>query len=145
MYPNTKGGDIMESERTIYVDVDGTLLGSGLDDAFKAKIDEIGIKEAISWYDNVTVDNLPINFELMEEIKALRAQGWHFVIYTNRGSKQVGMTRDNLGAYWHLFDTAIFTEGKKSKMFADYELWDNEARYADKCKSFRLIEFASAP
>lgn len=133
----------MDTE-TIYVDVDGTLLGSDLDNMFKAKIEEIGLADAIKWYDStVDVNNLPINFELLDEIAHLKEAGWHFVIYTNRGSKQVGMTKDNLGVYWQLFDDAIFTEGKKSKMFADGILWDNESRYADKCKSFRLIEFAS--
>jgi hypothetical protein len=134
---------ITTTNQVVYVDVDGTLLSSGLDNAFKAKIGEVGIELAIQWYDTITTyDSLYINYELIAEIYVRHNNGEHFVIYTNRGSKQLEMTKANLGRYWHLFDDAIFTEGKKSKMFADGELWDNEARYSDKAVSFRLVEFA---
>lgn len=125
----------------IYVDVDGTLLSREHDVMFAHKIAEVGLADAIAWYDSAYQDRLSINYELIAEIYALKAMGVHFVIYTNRGVNQVEMTKRNLGRYWHLFDDHIFTEGKKSKMYVDGTLWDNEARYSKNAKALRLISF----
>lgn len=125
----------------IYVDVDGTLLSEELDLKFKKSINDIGFEETMKWYNDCHVNNLVINMELIKELITLKEEGNELILWTNRGSKQTGMTKENLGVYWHLFSTHEFHAGSKGKCVLDGIVYDNEDKYLTCGKEGKLIKF----
>lgn len=111
----------------LYVDVDGTILSSELDEMFKEKIEEDGLLPAINWYDNFYKDDLTFNTHIIEWVLSMKYDmNYELVLWTNRGSNQIEMTKKNLGDLWYEFEDHLFYEGKKSKCSVDGIVVDNE-------------------
>jgi hydroxymethylpyrimidine pyrophosphatase-like HAD family hydrolase len=108
---------------TIYVDMDGTLLDGSHDAKF------IASGYDLTWYDAQYVDGLAVNFRLVEVLVKLRARGHKLVLWTNRGHKQIAMTRANLGGLWFLFEEHQFHAGQKFGTNMDGYTIDNETKY----------------
>ena len=125
----------------IYVDVDGTLVNAELDNKFKMSINEIGFEETMKWYDECNVDNLSINMDLVNELIKLKEEGNELILWTNRGSKQVEMTKRNLGIYWYMFSSYEFHSGSKGKCVLDGMVYDNEEKYLSCGTSSKLIKY----
>jgi histidinol phosphatase-like enzyme len=114
-------GDTMKT--TIYVDMDGTLLHGELDRLYTASGYDI------HWYDQQYIDHLAINYKLVRVLKKLKRRGHRLVLWTNRGTIQIEMTRANLGELWHLFDDHQFHGGKKRGTNVGGYTIDNEVKY----------------
>ena len=113
----------------IYVDIDGTLLDGSLDVEFKSKVEEIGIEDAIRWYDSLHVSNLSINMALVGELKQARDMGCIIIGWTNRSLMQRTMTEANLASILHMFDHIEYHAGGKGKYKVDGIVVDNEEKY----------------
>lgn len=110
-------------KKTIYVDMDGTLLHGELDRLY------IAMGKDMNWYNQQYVDNLAINYRLVRVLKKLKKRGHKLVLWTNRGEKQIGMTNANLGELWHLFDEHQFHNGMKYGTNIGGYTFDNEGKY----------------
>lgn len=126
---------------TFYIDFDGTIASSRHDNEFKERISKQGFEEAIRWYDSVEVDDLVLNYDLLNKLEEMKKTGARLILWTNRGDNQIGMTKRNLGDYIGLFDEMIFYGGKKSKAMVDGVIYDNEDRFANNGTGFVKIEF----
>ena len=112
--------------KTIYVDVDGTLLHKEHDMNYLASGCDL------EWYNSVYVDHLAVNFRLVHILIKLKKRGNKLVLWTNRGEKQVLMTMANLAEIWFLFDEHHFYNGKKFGTNVDGYTFDNEVKYINK-------------
>ena len=121
--------------KNIYVDIDGTLLDSTLDNRFKEH------DYNVSWYDEQYINNLNINKDLIQCLYIIKYLGCNINIITNRGYKQAKMTIENLGEHNVLFDNYIFCEGLKSKYHVPGTLIDNESKYHTICNTYINVEF----
>lgn len=113
----------------IFVDMDGTVLDSSLDNEFKRRCEEDGFDITIKWYRKCNVSNLNINIELIEQLIALKDKGHNLVLWTNRGLENKEMTKNNLKEYWNIFNEYQFHSGMKSKCQLDGVVIDNEEKY----------------
>lgn len=111
---------------TIYIDMDGTLLDGSHDAKF------IASGYNIEWYDTQYVDGLAVNYRLVNVLVKLRARGHKLILWTNRGEKQMAMTKANLGIVWDLFHEHQFHGGKKYGTNLDGYTIDNETKYVHK-------------
>jgi hydroxymethylpyrimidine pyrophosphatase-like HAD family hydrolase len=121
--------------KDIYVDIDGTLLDSSLDNQFKEH--DYNIK----WYDKQYINNLNINNDLIQCLYIIKYIGCNIHILTNRGYAQAKMTIENLAEHTSLFNSFTFCEGLKSKYTRRGLLIDNEVKYHTVCDTFIHIEF----
>lgn len=99
----------------IYVDVDGTLLDSRLDNLFKEQVARYGIEQAVAWYNGTYIDDLEINYDLVDALLYYYEMGHELILWTNRGRAQVDMTIKNLEPILWMFSDMIFGEGRKLK------------------------------
>jgi hypothetical protein len=114
----------------IYVDCDGVLLSSELDNWFKNRIEEVGFKNAIKEYEEMYVDDLEVNIKLIKLLINLKKRkNVRVVLWTNRGETERDMTMSNLGEYWNVFDEVMFREGQKKNDKLNGIVVDNEERY----------------
>jgi len=121
---------LLSSVKQVYVDVDGTMLSNKHDQRFQEKIKEVGFQEAVAWYDNTEVDDLEVNTELLETLEQVRGEGVKVILWTNRGPKQIEMTKRNLGHWTSIFSDMLFREGRKSKdVLQGGVVLDNEEKY----------------
>jgi len=111
------------SSNKVYVDMDGTLLSGELDAQF------IASNYDIAWYDTQHVTTLPVNYELVNILKALKALNVELILWTNRSLIQREMTRLNLGDLWYLFKEHQFHAGNKRDTNLDGYTFDNEEKY----------------
>jgi hypothetical protein len=126
--------------KTIYVDVDGTLLDSRLDNEFASRYGNDS-DSAVQWYDNNWCADLEVNWVLVVQLVIMRVIGCKLVLWTNRGSRQVAMTKANLGIVWFLFSDHLFYEGAKRHAQVQGLVIDNERKYEDCGTEFLLIEY----
>jgi len=110
-------------KKTIYVDMDGTLLDNSLDAQFIAS----GYDKA--WYNEQYVTTLAVNYKLVRVLKKLAVRGNTLILWTNRGEEQREMTKENLGDLWTMFTDHRFYCGKKLGTNVDGYTIDNEAKY----------------
>lgn len=129
------------SLKKIYVDVDGTLLEGSLDREFKRRCENEEFSVVLNWYRNCEVDNLNINMELINELINLKEGGYELILWTNRGEENKGMTKRNLGVYWHMFDSHEFYGGEKGKCVLNGVVYDNEEKYLKCGVQGRLFNF----
>ena len=134
----------MKALNTIYVDFDGTLACSSLDNCFKDLCKQQGFENVIEWYRECEVDDLQLNHELIDELKTLKEQGYRLVLWTNRGLTNKRMTKRNLGEYWNLFDEHQFHAGQKHKCKLDGIVYDNEEKYLSCGTQGKLFNFRAA-
>lgn len=127
--------------KTFYVDVDGTLLSSELDNRFKASIEKIGFDETVTWYKSCEIDNLSINYSLVSHLIYLKLQGHKLILWTNRGEENIPMTKRNLGYIWYLFDEHQFFAGTKGKCSLNGVIYDNEEKYLSCGAEGKLYKF----
>lgn len=121
----------MNINKTILVDIDGTLLDGSHDNWFINMVKTIGQEQAVATYRKVTnKDNLTINETLMKQLYIAKAKGAKIVLWTNRGEAQRAMTEANLGEHMNLFSDSIYGAGKKTEMVSHnvYTVIDNEER-----------------
>jgi len=104
-----------------YVDVDGTLLASWLDDQFKVN--------GFAWYSRQYVNNLPVNVDLVNELRRYSANGHRIFLWTNRGQNQVKMTMENIASFIDIFSGFCFYDGRKMTARVDGIVIDNEEKY----------------
>jgi len=117
--------------KTVYVDMDGTVLDSTHDHWYQSMVKTIGEPEAIKTYRKVTdVDNLKINMPLIMALQVLKAAGYELILWTNRGEAQRPMTEANLGEYNNLFSDSIYGAGEKKAYIQDApgHIIDNETK-----------------
>lgn len=119
----------MDINKTILVDIDGTLLDGSHDNWFTSMVEKIGKERAVATYRKVTdKDDLKINMDLLGQLKKLKKAGCALVLCTNRGEAQRAMTEANLGEHMHLFSDSIYGAGKKTELVKHntYTVIDNE-------------------
>ncbi len=107
--------------RTLYVDVDGTLLSNDLDIMFAI--------HGVQWYEQQSIDNLPKRHWLLVVLLMLRVIGFRLVLWTNRGLVNKTATKRNLGVWWYLFSDHQFHEGRKEKPSRGWTI-DDQAHLA---------------
>jgi hypothetical protein len=107
--------------RTIYVDVDGTLLSNELDTLFAIY--------GVEWYEQQRIDNLPKRYWLLIALFMLRLIGFRLVLWTNRGHMNAPATKRNLGVWWWMFSDHQFHEGYKVKPSSGWTI-DDQAQHA---------------
>ena len=119
--------------KTIYCDIDGTLLDESLDITFKYRRDVVKMskKDLFCWYDNCGVDDLCIDYVLMSLLVVMKILGKEIIVWTNRGEEQREMTERNLGMWMLLFDDSLYCCGKKSVdlLVGDCITIDNEEEH----------------
>jgi hypothetical protein len=124
-----------KTKSALYVDVDGTLLGSALDDEFSRRVAREGQGAALAWYRSGTrhVNDLPVNEPLAAVLRKYRDRGHEIVLWTQRGEGQRAQTLENLGEHASLFSRLVFADGRKrDALGAGGVIIDNEARNAAK-------------
>lgn len=127
--------------KQVFVDCDGTLLSSRLDELYKAKERALGVSSALEWYKTVTdEDDLELNVPMWLELTVLKAQGFDIVLWTNRGHEQMDMTLRNLSKYGiaDMFSMFVFGDGHKLNTNVGAGIvFDNDERNA--CGIFHLV------
>ena len=114
----------------LYVDMDGTVLCSSLDDEFKKECSENEFKVALDWYNRMYVNDLSINWGLIVVLIVMKGLGSRVVGWTNRGEEQRSMTEDNLGMLLgSVFSEVMYHSGQKGKTSVDGVVVDNEEKY----------------
>ncbi len=100
----------------IFVDCDGCLVDDRADQAFKAKMAEDGLFEALDWYQDNCPDNLELNVALYLQLVQYKAEGHRIVLWTNRGEGQIDATLRNLSMWGiaDMFDAFVFGDGNKT-------------------------------
>jgi len=126
----------------VYVDIDGTLLDSRLDDAFNERVAEYGIEAAMAWYNTAYCDNLELNIGLWLRLVVLKEEGHTIIVWTNRHEQKAEMTLTNI-AKWgimDLFSGFMFCDGGKCKFqLKNGIVFENDLSNEVECKEFNYI------
>lgn len=104
--------------RTIYVDVDGTLLSNELDTLFTV--------HGVEWYEQQRISDLPKRYWLLIALLLLKLVGFRLVLWTNRGQMNAAATKINLGMWWYMFTDHQFHEGGKVKPSSGWTIDDTK-------------------
>jgi hypothetical protein len=128
--------------KVIYVDCDGTLLGPSLDQKYELMLNAFKripmaadfAHKAANWiYAKFwRKSNLPLNIELLSEMKHMKEEGYVFILWTNRFPENESMTKKNLGQWVELFDGFEFHSAKKvamHKVAIGASTWDDKAKH----------------
>lgn len=109
------------ARKTVYVDVDGTILES-------MKIPS-GVKNAfVYWNENLSVTKIIWSRILI--LAVLKLLGSKLVIWTNRSIIHADVTFKSLGMTKNLFSEFYFYNGDKSKFYnKDMRLIDDDKKY----------------
>lgn len=116
-----------------YVDMDGTLVAPWLDDQFKVL--------GFAWYSKQYVNDLPINSDLVSELRRYKSNGHRIFLWTNRGQNQVKMTMENIASFIDIFSGFCFYDGRKMSSRVDGIVIDNEEKYRICGTDFVRVEF----
>lgn len=122
--------------KTLYIDVDGTLLDSTLDKRFNSYYSKSNHPQhkdnVISWYRNININNLKLNYSLILQLIILKyIFNYTLILWTNRGISNIPMTKSNLSIYWNIFDQHQFHSGQKYNTKPTGIIIDNEPKYLE--------------
>jgi|AntRauMFilla1563_2_1112583.scaffolds.fasta_scaffold09702_6 predicted secreted acid phosphatase len=126
----------------VYVDLDGTLLDSRLDDKYKAISTQYGKGFADDWYESTYYDTLELNLALWCRLLVLKEEGASIVAWTNRRESKADMTFSNLAklGIMDLFSGFMFCNGQKHTMpLRDGVVFENEFDNEIECSEFNFI------
>ena len=126
----------------VYVDLDGTLLDSRLDDEYREITKQYGEVVADKVYGTMYNDSLELNLALWCRLLVLKEEGATIVAWTNRGESKSDMTFNNLAkcGVMSLFSGFIFCNGKKRTMSLKGGIvFENEYSNEVECAEFNFI------